>query len=187
MQITRVASTQHPEALFRDPLDIEVLELAFERFAGLLVRARHQGTHLKLPALTRLIGKHPAHLPQGLALAVLGDVVDPERDAVGILLLLDEDGDRRAAGLDVTDNGGGQRGDAPVGEAVAGDGGQDGRAVDELDAGLDPLAGCVGRVVRGEAEEEAGLVVERAVGRREGDCGGEEVRDGGDGVGAGGG
>lgn len=89
---------------------------------------------------------------------------------------LNQDGDGFAAGLDVL--GGGGVGDAPVGPVVAADGGEAGLAVEELDAGFDPLARGRGGRGLGEDEDEAGLVELVGVGCGEGEGGGLELGKG---------
>ena len=105
-------------------------------------------------------------------------MVDPEVGAAGAVLALDADGDAAGARADLVARGG--RGDAPVGPGVAADGAEAGRAVKELDAGLDPLAGgglVVGACVA-EDEEDAGLVELARVAGGEGEGCGEEFGGG---------
>lgn len=89
---------------------------------------------------------------------------------------LDQDGDGFAARLDVL--GGAGVCDAPVGPVVAADGGEAGLAVEELDAGFDPLARGRGGRGLGEDEDEAGLVELVGVGCGEGEGGGLELGKG---------
>lgn len=150
------------------PRDLEVLESSYELILGLWVGPGDQGTYLELPPLAGAVGPvDPGDLPQGdLLIAV--DPVHPEGDAVA----LHADGDALPSRDDVT-VGVGQGGDTPVGVVVAADDGEAGHAVEELDAGLDPLGRAGGGV--GEAEDEAGLVELDCVGAGEGDGGGLEL------------
>lgn len=118
--------------------------------------------------------KHPGNLPQGRLLAVL-EGIHPD----GVLLALDADGDAAGAGDDVVGVLG--VGDGPVGPGVAADGAEARAGVEELEAGLDPLA-RVGRV--GEEQEEAGLVELVGVGGGECEGCGGECLEGAGGVGA---
>lgn len=162
------------------PLHVQSGELDLELILGLGVGLGPggEGGDLAIP-LAALLGVEPADLAERDAFAAAGrQVVDPDADAEFGLVPLDDEGYGVLGRAD-----GGERRDAPVGVAVAGDGAELRGAVVELEAGLDPLGRRGGGVcsLGAEGEEEAGLVVLFGPGGVEGEAGGAEGGDGVDG------
>lgn len=161
----------------RLPLDIKVLKLGYQIFLELLVGSCHRSTDLDLPSL---LAERPAELPQWHLLTGVVNLKDPPAQPKLTILLLDNDGGALVTALD-----GGlvlHRGEAPVAEGVAADGGVAGVVVEVLDARLDPLP--LGGARLGEGEQEAGLVVLVGVGQGEGDGYRDEAFNGAGGVSA---
>lgn len=163
---------------FLDPLDVKAVKRGLEATFGILGRAGDDGGHLELPAVAGGLTKGPADLAHGDRLRgrIRGgdDVEDPKRGPRGAAARLDAQSDGAAAGGD----GVGlfrDRSDAPVGPGVAANDAEPGDAVEELDAGLDPLEGC-GITRRGKDEEDTCMFVLMGVRSGEAEGGGEEGR-----------
>lgn len=143
-----------------------------EVIVGILLRTSRNSSKVHLPSLAAILTKDPTNLSQLRLLLKLIEVVDPEVQAAIIAdLLLNLDGDRFLARLDVLGARGG--GDRPVRPVICAYCRQARRALVEFDAGLDPFGFAA---LARHGEEEAGLVVLVDVGA--GECDGDVMEVG---------